>query len=77
MFFQHAMVKNPDPYPVTSDKCPHAVIIHLLHVSEPVSGKIVLNIRKKCDLLSDAGNLVFPRFCSCLLTEILDRKSVV
>jgi hypothetical protein len=47
IFLQPAVTKNHDPDLFASGKCPHAVIIDFLHVSEMIPGKEILNISKK------------------------------
>jgi hypothetical protein len=71
VIFQPAVVKNPDPDLFTPGKRPHTVVIDLLHMPEPVFGKIVLDILKKCEFLPYAGNLIFPGFCSNLLAGVI------
>jgi hypothetical protein len=70
VFFQPAVVKNHDPDLFAPGKSPHTVVIDLLHMPDPVFGKVVLDIFKKCEFLPYAGNFIIPGFLGCVLTEI-------
>jgi hypothetical protein len=77
LFLQPAVTENHDPELFTPGKCPHAIIVDFLHVPELISGKVILNIRKKRNFLSDAGNFIFPGFCCCLMAAILGNFRMV
>ena len=57
MFFEPAIVKNHYPEGESFGKCPYAIVVYLLHVTEPVPGKIFLDIFEKCDLLRKEGKI--------------------